>query len=73
MILGPVGAWLFRVSDLMRRRAVFECGRVAESGDEVPGYGDAVQAVHGVLAWIPARLLAVGYALSGSFEVGFVV
>ncbi len=68
MILGPVGAWLFRVSDLMRRRAVFECGRVAESGDEVPGYGDAVQAVHGVLAWVPARLLAVGYALSGSFE-----
>ena len=68
MILGPVGAWLFRVSDLMRRRAVFECGRVAESGDEVPGYGDAVQAVHGVLAWVPARLLAIGYALSGSFE-----
>jgi membrane protein required for beta-lactamase induction len=68
MILGPVGAWMFRVSDLMRRRAVFECGRVAESGDDVPCYGEAVQAVHGVFSWVPARLLAVGYALSGHFE-----
>ena len=28
----------------------------------------AVQRVHGALAWLPARLLAVGYALAGSFE-----
>ena len=66
--LGPVGAWLFRVTDLMRRRAVFEAGRTrAESGTE-PGYVRVVCSVHGVLAWVPARLLAFGYALMGSFS-----
>src|SRR5690606_8360366 len=35
VVLGPVGAWLFRVSDLLRRRAAFESARdygVARAG-----------------------------------------
>ncbi|MGB5621772.1 MAG: regulatory signaling modulator protein AmpE [Gammaproteobacteria bacterium] len=68
MLLGPSGAWLFRVADLMRRRAVFEAmrGRAAEGSD--PGYLHAVQSVYGLLAWLPARLLALSYAMAGSFE-----
>lgn len=65
MLLGPAGAWLFRVSDLMRRRAAFESARRGAVTD--PGR-DAPALVHGLLAWLPARLAAVSYALAGSFE-----
>ena len=63
--LGPVGAWLFRVSDLLRRRAAFESARdygVARAG--LP----AAETLHGVLAWLPARLAVLGFALAGSFD-----
>ena len=65
VVLGPVGAWLFRVSDLLRRRAAFEATREAET---VRRALPAVELVHGVLALIPARLAALGYALAGSFD-----
>jgi AmpE protein len=67
LLLGPAGAWLFRVSDLMRRRAAFEAARrgVPASGD---AFADALAHVHGLLGWIPARLAAGSYALAGSFE-----
>jgi len=68
MLLGPAGAWLFRVSDLMRRRAVFEYRGRAEGSEHVPDFVDALHAIYGVLAWAPARLLSLGYALAGSFE-----
>jgi membrane protein required for beta-lactamase induction len=65
MLLGPAGAWLFRVSDLLRRRAVFEAVR---SGADAQSLGGALALLHGLLAWLPARLAAGGYALAGSFE-----
>ena len=68
MVLGPAGAWLFRVADLMRRRAVFEAGRKTSAGAAVPGYLQVVQSIYGLFAWVPARLLALGYAMAGSFE-----
>jgi membrane protein required for beta-lactamase induction len=68
MLLGPAGAWLFRVSDLMRRRAVFEYRGRAETSGQVPDFVEALNSIYGVLAWAPARLLSLGYALAGSFE-----
>lgn len=67
MLLGPVGAWAFRVSDMFRRRSIFEAGR-AESFSERRNYSVVAQRIHGVMAWLPARLLALAYALAGSFE-----
>jgi len=65
ILLGPAGAWLFRVSDLLRRRAAFESERdSALSNSVLP----AVERIYGVLNWVPARLAALGYALSGSFD-----
>jgi membrane protein required for beta-lactamase induction len=67
MLLGPAGAWLFRVSDLMRRRAAFEAGR--QGGDSTrESFAGALAYLHGLLAWVPARLAAGSYALAGSFE-----
>jgi membrane protein required for beta-lactamase induction len=63
LVLGPAapaGAWLFRVTDLMRRRAVF-----VEPGGSVVA---AARILHGVLAWLPGRLMAAAFALAGSFE-----
>lgn len=60
LVSGPAGAWLFRVADLMRRRAAFA---------HPPGSAArAARLVHGVLAWVPARLMAAGFALVGSFD-----
>ncbi len=71
VLLGPLGAWMFRVTDMMRRRAVFEAGREASALAHPPPYICAAERVHGVLAWLPARLLALGYALAGSFDGAF--
>ncbi len=66
IILGPVGAWAYRVTDLIRRRAVFNALR-----EELPGGSPVVEAaetLHGWLAWVPARLTAIGFAMAGSFD-----
>jgi membrane protein required for beta-lactamase induction len=67
MVLGVAGAWAYRVSDLLRRRAAFEAARQGVPrmrGD----LGSQLALVHGILAWVPARLTALAYALAGSFE-----
>jgi membrane protein required for beta-lactamase induction len=68
MIAGPAGALIFRVADLFRRRAVFEAGRSLVAEGQEPGTLHVLNAVFGTLAWLPARLLALGYAIAGSFE-----
>ncbi|NNF16023.1 MAG: regulatory signaling modulator protein AmpE [Gammaproteobacteria bacterium] len=68
VLLGPVGAWLFRVTDLMRRRAHYESQRQEESGAPEAPFMQAVHNVHGVLSWLPSRLAAMSFALAGSFE-----
>ncbi len=65
VLLGPLGAWGYRVTDLIRRRAVFNAAR-SEEGDAIPR--DTAIQLHGWLAWIPARLTAVGYATAGHFD-----
>ncbi len=68
IVLGPVGAWAFRVSDLLRRRAVFESIR----NDRPRGKAlEVIEAIYGLLKWIPARLAMLGYLLTGNFDAGW--
>ncbi|MDH3303916.1 MAG: regulatory signaling modulator protein AmpE [Gammaproteobacteria bacterium] len=71
VLLGPLAAWAYRVTDLIRRRAVFNAARdTGSEGSEDVGHAlrDAAIDLHGWLAWIPARLTAVGYATAGHFD-----
>lgn len=67
MILGPMGAWGFRVLDLMRRQALAGASRAGVDIETVT-YLRSAKRLHWLMAWLPARLLAVGYALAGNFE-----
>lgn len=66
--LGPLGAWAYRVTDLVRRRAVFQAGREESDAATIGALRDAAVTLHGWLAWIPARLTAIGYAVAGHFD-----
>jgi membrane protein required for beta-lactamase induction len=66
ILLGAAGAWLFRVLDLIRRRAIRHTGLIEFS--EAPEYVQMIIRVHALLAWAPARLLMLGYTLAGSYE-----
>ncbi len=68
VLLGPIGAWSYRVTDLIRRRAVFDASRDDDSRKTAEMVLEAAGQLHGWLAWIPARLTAIGYAMAGSFE-----
>jgi AmpE protein len=65
VLLGPLAAWSYRVTDLIRRRAVFSASRDAESAAGAERIREAAEMLHGWLAWIPARLTALGYATAG--------
>ncbi len=66
--IGPLAAWVYRVTDLIRRRAVFSAARDEDSDGCMAGIRDAAEMLHGWLAWIPARLTALGYAAAGHFD-----
>lgn len=68
VLLGPLGAWLYRVTDLVRRRAVFRVGRDGPADSAASLVVGAASDLHGWLAWIPARLSAIGYAMAGNFD-----
>lgn len=70
ILLGPLGAWTYRVTDLIRRRAVFKAGRHGDE-EQPQQIAGAANALHSWLAWVPARLTACGYALAGSFDDAF--
>lgn len=57
VLLGPVGAVMWRSSSLLQRYYRYD-------GE----FGLAAGWLFGVLSWLPARLLALGYALSGHFD-----
>ncbi|MGI9223623.1 MAG: regulatory signaling modulator protein AmpE [Woeseiaceae bacterium] len=66
--LGPLGAWAYRVTDLIRRRAVFRAARDKDAVETSNTVLDATVMLHAWLAWIPARLTAIGYAVAGHFD-----
>lgn len=68
VLLGPLAAWAYRVTDMIRRRAVFNAARDEEADGHAASIRDAALTLHGWLAWIPARLTAVGYATAGHFD-----
>jgi AmpE protein len=68
VVLGPLAAWAYRVTDLMRRRAVFNASRAGTDDGGAVRIRDAAEMLHGWLAWIPARLTAIGYAAAGHMD-----
>jgi AmpE protein len=68
VLLGPLGAWTYRATDLVRRRAVFAASRDETDDSNCERLRDAATLLHGWLAWIPARLTAIGYAAAGNFD-----
>ena len=51
LVLGPTGAWLFRVLDLLRRRLAFQYLR-HENRSATSSVEKAARSLHGILAWI---------------------
>ena len=56
VLLGPLGAWTYRATDLVRRRAVFAASRDDEPNDNCERLRDAASLLHG---WLYA--LAPGF------------
>ena len=68
VVLGPPAAWAYRVTDLIRRRAVFNAARDTGDDGQSERIRDAAEMLHGWFAWVPARLTAVGYATAGHMD-----
>ncbi|MGB1110000.1 MAG: regulatory signaling modulator protein AmpE, partial [Gammaproteobacteria bacterium] len=60
LILGPVGAMAYTTLEIARKQ-------VAEEAPESP-LAEGIETVYAVLSWIPTRLLALAFALVGSFD-----
>ncbi len=59
VILGPFGCMLYRlISELSKQ---IEFNELAEFSEFI----------HSIMAWIPARMLAAGYALTGNFDSAY--
>jgi membrane protein required for beta-lactamase induction len=59
IILGPFGCMLYRlISELSKQ---IEFNELAEFSEFI----------HSIMAWIPARMLAAGYALTGNFDSAY--
>lgn len=57
VILGPLGAALFRVSHLLQQYTLNSTDAVSQAG----------QRLYQIVFWLPARLCVIGYALAGNF------
>jgi AmpE protein len=68
ILLGPLGAWTYRATDMIRRRAVFAATREETENGNSERLREAATLLHGWLAWVPARLTAIGYAAAGNFD-----
>ncbi len=68
VVLGPLAAWTYRVTDLVRRRAVFTAARDEQDDGNAVRIRNAAELIHGWLAWVPARLTSIGYATAGHYD-----
>ncbi len=59
VVLGPIGAVVFRLVTNISKR------------DEVDSLAQVTRLVQGIITWIPAHMLAAGYALTGHFDGAF--
>lgn len=57
VVLGPLGAVMYRSASVLYFQR-------QEQGD----FGEGIAWLYAVLVWLPARLVALGYALSGHFD-----
>jgi membrane protein required for beta-lactamase induction len=58
ILLGPLGAVIYRSAAVLQQ----------QRSDDGGQFADNVAWLHAVLVWLPARLLALTYALSGHFD-----
>jgi len=58
VILGPMGALLYRLSWFYSQQSHYAEG----------GFKENMSRLHAILNWLPARLLPLGYAVAGSFD-----
>ncbi|MEC9375472.1 MAG: regulatory signaling modulator protein AmpE [Pseudomonadota bacterium] len=72
VLIGPLGAWLFRLLDLMQRRAVHFSKAIPLTDSRYnPDRLNIIAApilLHRMIAWAPGHLLACSYVLAGSFD-----
>ncbi|HET7395492.1 MAG TPA: regulatory signaling modulator protein AmpE [Gammaproteobacteria bacterium] len=59
-LLGPAGAVLYRCTQFLNV--------AVQASGASPQFKAATLRLYGILAWLPAHLAALGYALAGSFE-----
>lgn len=57
VLLGPMGAILFRLSCLLKEKNV----------NETDDFADACRDLYVILAWLPARICVLSYAVAGNF------
>ncbi|KAF0190788.1 MAG: AmpE [Gammaproteobacteria bacterium] len=60
VVLGPIGAVAYRFSVMVAQAA-------RHYSDDWRSFTNAAEVLHGVLDWIPSRLTALGYGITGSF------
>lgn len=59
VVLGPIGAVIYRMVTNISKR------------DEINSLVKVTQLIQGLITWIPAHMLAAGYALTGHFDGAF--
>ena len=67
VILGPIGAVLYRASSLLRDNFETPTTAIESDSNSESETANAAYRLQYILNWIPARLTALSYALAGSF------
>ncbi len=63
--MGPLAAWTYRVVDLIRRRSSLKKKNKRDFSIDETGIHEVASFLHAVMAWVPAKLTALGYATAG--------